>query len=121
MPSRSIREINGEELEKVSIKDLTWEDKELVLRVLFSKMNGNNQAAKANTDINTNGRSQKRGGGGRPVFVSEGNYGDAHAMAEAEQYQYDNFEIHSDQQSNSSSRAGTANSDGFGLMHGDEF
>lgn len=28
------------ELEKISINDLNWEDKELVLRVLFSKMNG---------------------------------------------------------------------------------
>jgi len=29
-----------EEKDKVDIKDLTWQDKENILRILFSKMNG---------------------------------------------------------------------------------
>lgn len=116
MPAKSIREIDGEQLEKLSIKDLTWEDKELVLRVLFSKMNGSNQqtvTGGGGSIQHTKSRSKRTGA--RPVFVSEGAYGDPNVMAEAEQYQHDNFEVQS-QYSNNTSRTGTANSDASGLF-----
>lgn len=58
-------DISLAELEKVTITDLQWEDKELVLRVLFAKMNGQvKQQAKP--------RKATQGPGAQPVFISEG-------------------------------------------------
>lgn len=58
--------------DQVHIKDLNWEDKELVLRVLFAKMNG--QTGKANTAINegTKSRNLHSMPMNPNVFVSEG-------------------------------------------------
>lgn len=60
-----------EELDRVTIADLSWEDKELVIRVLFSKMNGNNQ------NSSTAALARQRSAMGekavpQPVFISEG-------------------------------------------------
>ena len=75
-------------IDKVNISDLEWNDKELVLRILFSKMNGitkdvdvpylqndnsneqfhNNSISKPNTSNSINDF--------KPVFVSEGNLDD---------------------------------------------
>eukprot|EP00981_Chlorochromonas_danica_P005608 scaffold1160_cov174-Ochromonas_danica.AAC.8 len=52
------------ELEKISINDLNWEDKELVLRVLFSKMNGVGSKPNKRT-VNFSAPAQA-------VFISEG-------------------------------------------------
>lgn len=63
---RTKPEISLAELEKVTIGDLCWEDKELVLRVLFSKMNG---VGPANTRPNL---TATRMSSQMPVFISEG-------------------------------------------------
>lgn len=58
----------------MTIKDLAWEDKELVLRVLFSKINGS-QAANPNNNIMSQqqqGQNRMSSGNNRPVFISEG-------------------------------------------------
>ena len=49
-------------------------------------------------------RQSKQRTVGRPVFVSEGAYGDEKQMAESEQYGYDNFEVQSHNSSNEQSR-----------------
>lgn len=70
---------NGEE---INIKSLSWEDKELVLRVLFAKMNGSQKAVDSAVDIGTQGRTGgmselplpllSQDDGNAPVFISEG-------------------------------------------------
>lgn len=59
---------------QVTIKDLSWEDKELVLRVLFSKINGSQSANPNNKIMSQQGGGQSRmsSGNNRPVFISEG-------------------------------------------------
>ena len=42
---------NLEEKEKVDIKDLSWQDKENILRILFSKMNGISLAGEAEAQV----------------------------------------------------------------------
>lgn len=64
---RTKPELSLAELEKVTITDLSWEDKELVLRVLFSKMNGMGQPANKG-----NGYAGPRTAAAQPFFISEG-------------------------------------------------
>eukprot|EP00599_Poterioochromonas_sp_BG-1_P002480 CAMPEP_0173154340 /NCGR_PEP_ID=MMETSP1105-20130129/13423_1 /TAXON_ID=2985 /ORGANISM="Ochromonas sp., Strain BG-1" /LENGTH=405 /DNA_ID=CAMNT_0014070499 /DNA_START=464 /DNA_END=1681 /DNA_ORIENTATION=+ len=74
-------EIQLGSLEKVTISDLTWEDKELVLRVLFAKMNGASGKAPKVTNL-----GPKRFANTNPeaVFISEGaNLPDHHQMSNA--------------------------------------
>lgn len=59
------------ELDKVSIQDLSWEDKELVLRVLFSKMNGVQPGA-AQGQRHARNFSSVNQHANHPVFISEG-------------------------------------------------
>lgn len=56
------------ELEKIAIADMSWDDKELVLRVLFAKMNGQQPQRRAEyrRPVHHNG------GNVDPVFISEG-------------------------------------------------
>lgn len=56
---------------QVTIQDLSWEDKELVLRVLFAKMNGNQKKTET---ILSKGRESKGlvMPSEAPVFLSEG-------------------------------------------------
>mmetsp|Transcript_2044 Transcript_2044/g.2009 ORF Transcript_2044/g.2009 Transcript_2044/m.2009 type:complete len:531 (-) Transcript_2044:42-1634(-) len=56
------------ENDKVYMHELSWEDKELVLRLLFAKMNGSN--ANMNHAIQNTKRSSKSKT--EPVFISEG-------------------------------------------------
>ena len=65
--------------QQINIKDLSWEDKELVLRVLFAKMNGSQKAVDSAVDLGSNGRTGNAmpvtGGqndANAPVFISEG-------------------------------------------------
>lgn len=61
-------DLHMNDIEKLSIGDMTWDDKELVLRVLFAKMNGQQP--------NRHAEYRRPGGGGanntQPVFISEG-------------------------------------------------
>ena len=65
---------------EVNIKDLSWEDKELVLRVLFAKMNGSQKSVDNAVDLGASGRTGsgdmpanvQAGDAGGPVFISEG-------------------------------------------------
>lgn len=70
LEGKSLGDIDLGDFDKVTMKDLTWEDKELVLRVLFSKMNGVqkkvNRAVKGGKYVTQNNDVSK------PVFVSEG-------------------------------------------------
>lgn len=58
--------------DQVHIKDLNWEDKELVLRVLFAKMNGQTGKANAAAQEGTRSRGLHSMPMNVPVFVSEG-------------------------------------------------
>ncbi len=91
MESKTVSDLPVGALEKVTIKDLSWEDKELVLRVLFSKMNGNQTAInKAVTQT-----YRPSGKMPAPVFLSEGAGAfapDSQEYAGAAQYQ-GNFEV----------------------------
>jgi hypothetical protein len=70
----------SQENEKVYLHELQWEDKELVLRLLFAKMNGSNanmNHAVQNTKRSGGAGTGTRGGAGSssrnsPVFISEG-------------------------------------------------
>lgn len=70
LDGRTPSELPMNALENVNIRDLTWEDKELVLRVLFAKINGAENQGKA--------QSLGRSGGASsmpmpdPIFVSGG-------------------------------------------------
>lgn len=68
------------DLEKVTIKDLSWDDKELVLRVLFAKMNGSQGKERKQPMIDP---SLLTGQMPAPVFVSEGsNFPDINAATD---------------------------------------
>lgn len=64
----------------ITIKDLRWEDKELVLRVLFAKMNGLQDMVDTavvqskNRAPNASGGNDNDLGRSKPVFISEGAY-----------------------------------------------
>lgn len=67
LDGRTPSELPMNAMESVNIRDLTWEDKELVLRVLFAKING----------AEAQGRGSGMGGGSsmpmpNPVFISGG-------------------------------------------------
>lgn len=76
------------------MRDLSWEDKELVLRVLFSKMNkAQNQADKTSMRaLNVPGSQQRGGTMPRPVFISEGAFFPSQESQQAQDYQA-NFEV----------------------------
>jgi hypothetical protein len=89
-------------LAQVSIEDLSWDDKELVLRILFAKMNGAQRAVDA--AITNSQTRQRQSGGSRgsralpdaPVFISEGAQMPAAEAAAAARFHQDNFEIRAD-------------------------
>ena len=54
----------------INIRDLSWDDKELVLRVLFAKMNG--QQGMAESAINAMKKKPNTSNDNRAVFISEG-------------------------------------------------
>jgi len=103
LDARKPLEISHEE--KVNIKDLSWEDKELVLRVLFAKMNGQQSSAQTSANntmppqVPSSSSNQKGGGWGpksspgamplpMPVFVSEGAFFDeGDELDDAREYQ----------------------------------
>ena len=58
--------------ENVNLKDMGWEDKELVLRVLFAKMNGVQAGADSAIDQGVQGRMPPQSNN---VFISEGGGG----------------------------------------------
>uniref|UniRef100_A0A7S3M0U4 Coiled-coil domain-containing protein 176 n=1 Tax=Spumella elongata TaxID=89044 RepID=A0A7S3M0U4_9STRA len=97
------------DIQKLSIKDLSWEDKELVLRVLFAKMNGvaggTSQATnQVHGNNNNSAKYRTQEPMPMPVFLSEG--ADMPTSAGAAQYQV-NFEINRDD-SNSPPRVRSA-------------
>ena len=51
LQSRGPSELPDKEDDQITIKDLKWEDKELVLRVLFAKMNGLQKMVSGKTKI----------------------------------------------------------------------
>jgi hypothetical protein len=57
---------------QVLVSDLSWEDKELVLRVLFAKMNGLKQSLNNTLLQAKKGESTNRNASVPQVFVSEG-------------------------------------------------
>eukprot|EP01038_Epipyxis_sp_PR26KG_P006369 gene6369-8771_t len=78
-------QFNINDLPNVTLKDLSWEDKELVLRVLFSKMNvTQNQVNKATTK----GQPMPK-----PVFISEGAFFPPGNESEEAAIYQNNFEI----------------------------
>ena len=60
--------------ENVNLKDMTWEDKELVLRVLFAKMNGVQSGADSAINEGTQGRLSNAPLQNNNVFISEGGF-----------------------------------------------
>ncbi len=60
-------DLSGADMEKVAISDMSWDDKELVLRVLFAKMNGQQPQRRAEYR-----RPMPSNGNVSPVFISEG-------------------------------------------------
>jgi hypothetical protein len=62
--------------ENINLKDMSWEDKELVLRVLFSKMNGVQSSADSAVDLGMQGRHAipPAPGMSNNVFISEGGF-----------------------------------------------
>jgi len=89
METRTASNLQNMNVSKVTLKDLSWDDKELVLRVLFAKINGSSTqrapAASANYD-----RSRTMP---NPVFISEG--ANMPMTERAANYQ-ENFEIKDD-------------------------
>lgn len=77
------------DIEKVTISDLSWDDKELVLRVLFAKMNGEGQ----NPQQKSFARHRTAMGESavpNPVFISEGAQMAADDMIGMEHFQVQN-------------------------------
>jgi hypothetical protein len=79
-------------LPQLSVKDLSWEDKELVLRVLFAKMNGSAAGVSKGTMQSVHmqqyallRQQQHTGDMPQPVFLSEG--ADLPPSAGAAEYQ----------------------------------
>lgn len=69
---QAMENVNFEELQltknaKVDVKDLTWSDKELVLRVLFAKMNGLNALKMDGAAVGT----KKKTGNKQNTFISQ--------------------------------------------------
>ena len=62
-------------VEKVQIRDLSWTDKELVLRVLFAKLNMSDQSTRNKSAKLHNRGIEFEDNGGHPFFVSQ-NVGD---------------------------------------------
>lgn len=69
----------------VELNDLDWEDRETVLRLLFSKMNTGEQAS-CWRDPSTNGSSRKTSTRGKTAGLDQG------FMEEAEEEEGDNYE-----------------------------
>lgn len=67
LDGRAQSELPLNALEQVNIRDLSWEDKELVLRVLFAKINGAEQNKSKQAGICRSGSMPMP-----PVFISEG-------------------------------------------------
>lgn len=76
------------DLDNVTISDLGWEDKELVLRVLFAKMNGQGQNT-ANSALARQRNALGDSAVPQPVFISEGVQ-----MAGGDQINLQHFQIH---------------------------
>lgn len=79
-------DFNLNDIDKVTISDLNWEDKELVLRVLFAKMNGQGQ----NPQQKSFARHRAAMGDSaipNPVFISEGAHVDGDGMVGMEHFQ----------------------------------
>ncbi len=83
---------------RVSIQELSWDDKELVLRVLFAKMNGTQSAASqaVRAGVQRGGRqgSQQQQQQQQPVFISEGGNLPPSEYAESAEFQT-HFEVQS--------------------------
>lgn len=81
---QAIENVNFEELQlsknaKVDIKDLAWADKELVLRVLFAKMNGLNALKMDGAAVGT----KKKGPGNKQsTFISQNELEDEEGLGE---------------------------------------
>jgi hypothetical protein len=69
---RKVPDIPFHDLEKVTIADLNWEDKELVLRVLFAKMNGQGGQNPQNAVLARQRQTLGDTAIPQPVFISEG-------------------------------------------------
>lgn len=76
----------------MTIKDLSWEDKELVLRVLFSKINGSQSTNPKNNILSQTQAPRQPSGGNnnRPVFISEGALMPQGEYVETEDFEVDN-------------------------------
>ena len=72
LDARATSEIPLGSSENVNLKDMGWEDKELVLRVLFAKMNGVQAGADSAIDQGVQGRMPQQSNN---VFISEGGGG----------------------------------------------
>lgn len=79
--------------DKVYLKDLSWEDKELVLRVLFAKINKQSNAVKNAINIGTKpAKGVTNGVPPAPFFISEGVLNPREDLANDSDYAQ-NFEI----------------------------
>lgn len=79
-------DFNLNDIDKVTISDLNWDDKELVLRVLFAKMNGQGQ----NPQQKSFARHRAAMGDSaipNPVFISEGAHVEGGGMVDMEHFQ----------------------------------
>lgn len=84
------------DLDNVTISDLGWEDKELVLRVLFAKMNGQGQNT-ANSALARQRNVLGESAVPQPVFISEGAQ-----MAGGDQINLQHFQVHGGDDDNES-------------------
>lgn len=75
LDARATSEIPLSLSENISIKDLSWEDKELVLRVLFAKMNNVQSGADSAINQGTQNRYSNAPMESNNVFISEGGGG----------------------------------------------
>lgn len=79
LDARATSDIPLDMREDVNIRDMSWEDKELVLRVLFSKMNGVQSSADSAINQGVQGRHasmpMENGNVSNNVFISEGGGG----------------------------------------------
>jgi inner membrane protein involved in colicin E2 resistance len=81
---------------QIDVRELSWDDKELVLRVLFAKMNGQQQNVDtAVVQATAQSRVQLRSPMPQPVFISEGAYMPLDNVEDAAQFQA-NFEVDND-------------------------
>lgn len=78
--------------QKVFIKDLSWEDKELVLRLLFAKMNGLHKTVNMALSATQRENNEDSEGGGEEeaaVFISEGKGLPVEMKGETDDYNFD--------------------------------